>query len=343
MVAQIRTTADAIETLREIEEKPYQYDFFSLLRYLECLHTDKPRFGEAARPVDEPVRLTQEPSLAFAPSTVATFKAGDDSHPHKLSTYFFGMFGPQGPLPLHLTEYIKDREHNSNDPTLRRFVDIFHHRLTMLFYRAWANASPATSLDRASPRRFDTYVGSFFGIGMEELRGRDAVPDEAKLHLAGLLGLKTRPANGLLAMLTEFMELPFQLQQFKGEWMSLAPEDWSRLGARHGGAKLGIDMMMGSKVWNCQHRFRLICGPIGAESFKRLLPGRDSLARLRDLIRNYLGDEFDWDLNLVLFAEEVPDLRLGVSGELGWTSWLGQRQTDEDADEVVVHPMAALH
>jgi type VI secretion system protein ImpH len=55
-------------------------------------------------------------------------------------------------------------------------------------------------------------------------------------------------------------------------------------------------------------------------------------------VRNYLGDEFDWDLNLVLHANEVPSLRLGVSGELGWTTWLGQRRSTADADDVIVNP-----
>jgi type VI secretion system protein ImpH len=48
-------------------------------------------------------------------------------------------------------------------------------------------------------------------------------------------------------------------------------------------------------------------------------------------VRNYLGDEFEWDLNLVLVANEVPVLELGVAGELGWTTWLGRRRSPADA------------
>ena len=65
--------------------------------------------------------------------------------------------------------------------------------------------------------------------------------------------------------------------------------------------------------------------------------------RLRDLVRNYLGDEFAWDLNLVLREHDVPDLQLGVSGELGWTTWLGKRGASTDADEVIVNPAAVIH
>lgn len=341
MVAKPRPHTDTVTALGAVEEKPYAYDFFSVLRYIECLHADEPRLGEAARPADEPIRLTQEPSLAFAPATLASFTAGDGSRPHRLSAYFLGLFGPHGPLPLHLTEFARDREHNYEDAAFRRFADLFHHRLMLLFYRAWANANPAASLDRPAPRRFDAYVGSTFGLGMPALRNRDAVPDEAKLYLAGLLGLGTRPAQALVAMLREYVELPFGLRQFAGAWMGLARQDRSCLGARSAASTLGADIVLGGSVWACQHRFRLICGPVAFADFKRLLPGRDTLARLRDLVRNFVGDEFEWDLNLVLFAADVPKLQLGVAGELGWTSWLGGRGSEADADDVVITPSAA--
>jgi type VI secretion system protein ImpH len=338
MGAKSRTSTDTLARLQAIEERPYEFDFFAVLRYLESLHPDKPRFGEGARPVDEPVRLGQAPSLAFAPATLAAFESGNGAEPHRLVQNFFGLFGPHGPLPLHLTEYAKDRELNDNDPTFRSFADVFHHRLLLLFYRAVANASPAASLDRPESSRFDYYVGSVFGIGTPELRGRDAVPDSAKLHLAGLLGLKTRPAVAVEALLSTFMELTFRVREFMGAWMRLPPVDWSRLGARLRPSTLGSDVVLGSSVWTCQNRFRLICGPLPFAAFKRLLPGRESLAKLRDLVRNYLGDEFEWDLNLVLLAKEVPPLTLGQSGELGWTTWLGNRRSGADADDVIVNP-----
>lgn len=67
---------------------------------------------------------------------------------------FFGMLGPNGPLPLHLTEYARSRSIHAGDQTLVRFLDIFHHRFMALFYRAWAQAQPTVSLDRPGEDRF---------------------------------------------------------------------------------------------------------------------------------------------------------------------------------------------
>lgn len=341
MATQARTNADTLNFLRELEESPYRHDFFMALRRLESMYPDKPRFGQGARPIDEPVRLGQEPSMAFAPSAVASFKAGGKDSPHKLSGFFFGLFGPNGPLPLHLTEYARARERNENDPTFRGFANIFHHRLLMLFYRAWANGQPTASLDRETTRQFDTYVGSVFGIGAPQFRNRDSVPDSAKLHMGGRFALQTKSAEGLLAILQEFFRLPFQIVEYVGEWLRLSPKDWMRLGATGSAGKLGMDALIGGSVWNCQHKFRIVCGPLRLNDFSRLLPGQRSLLRLRDTVRGYIGFSVDWDLNLVLAGADVPQLILGQSGVLGWTTWLGERQTTADADDVIIQPNVA--
>jgi type VI secretion system protein ImpH len=332
-----RTTAYVVERLRALQAEPQRYSLFAALRHLECLYPDMPRIGEAARPADEPVRFGQEPSLGFAPSTIASFAAGSERRPGHLATFFFGLFGPNGPLPLHLTEYARSRELNYADPSLRRFADVFHHRLLSLFYRAWADAQPVLSLDRPECGRFDVYVGALLGIAAPEFRRRDAVPDQAKLGRAARLGLATRPAEGLVAVLEDFFGLPFAVEQFVGEWLRVPAGDRLVLGAGDVAA-LGMGSVLGSSIWSCQHCIRAICGPLRFADFGRLLPGRPSLARLRDLVRNYLGDELKWTLNLVLSRHEVPQSRLGAAGELGWTTWLGRRNASQDADDVVIDP-----
>jgi len=341
MGAQTGSSADTLKFLRDLEESPYKYDFFMALRQLECIHTDKPQLGKGARPLDEPVRVGQEPSLAFAPSALAEFKAGGKDRPHRLQNFFFGVFGPNGPLPLHLTEFARDRERHEDDPTFRRFADVFHHRFLLLFYRAWANAQPTVSLDRSNPRRIDTYVGSVMGLAAPEFRARDAVPDQVKLHMAGRFAQQTKSAEGLLAVLEEYLQCTFQVREFAGEWLRLSSRDWLKLGVLGAACTLGKETVIGRSVWNCQHKFRIICGPLRLDEFRRLLPGGSSLVRLRDLVRGYAGFGIDWDLNLVLDGADVPRARLGESGELGWTAWLGDRNTTTDADDVVIRPNIA--
>ena len=99
----------------------------------------------------------------------------------------FGLLGPNGPLPLHITEYARERMRHAGDQTLSRFLDIFHHRFVTLFYRAWAQAQPHVNHDRPAEDRFASYVGAFVGLLPAAFRERDALPDLAKFFHAGAL------------------------------------------------------------------------------------------------------------------------------------------------------------
>ena len=62
----------------QVAQAPYQFDFYHLLRRLEGLQPDKPRFGHAQRPNEETVRLAQEPALTFAPSNISAIDYNGD-------------------------------------------------------------------------------------------------------------------------------------------------------------------------------------------------------------------------------------------------------------------------
>ncbi|MFI3123707.1 MAG: type VI secretion system baseplate subunit TssG, partial [Methylococcales bacterium] len=69
-----------------------------------------------------------------------------------------------------------------------------------------------------------------------------------------------------------------------------------------------------------------------------LLPDGHRLEQLIAIIRNYIGDELSWDVNLVLKKAQVPSAQLGESTRLGWTSWVGERGIDTDADDLTLNP-----
>lgn len=339
MASEKRTPPHALTLQQALQQTPWGFDFFQALRRLECAYPDNPRLGYSRRPADDPIRLAQQPSLAFAPSTLAAFKPAATTEtgatlPSRLEVFFFGLFGPNGPLPLHLTDYVHDRLHNAHDPTLARFADIFHHRLLSLFYRAWADAQPTVNFDRPESDRFAVYVGSLFGLGMPSLRHRDAMPDLAKLHYAGLLSCQTHHAEGLQAILADFFKLPVEIKPFIGHWLSLPKSGQCRLGESPLTGSLGMTAVIGERIWDCQHRFRIVVGPMGLVDYERFLPGGDSLKRLIAIVRNYIGDELQWDLNLILKKEEVPPLQLGAEGRLGWTTWLTDRPLAQDAEDL---------
>jgi type VI secretion system protein ImpH len=330
-----RAAAELVALLEEIERAPQEFDFFQALRRVECATADMPRLGESARAKDEPIRLGQEPSMAFAPRTLAGLARGDGRCPPRLDVLFFGLFGPNAPMPLHLTEYCRNRLRQNNDPTLARFADIFHHRLLSLFYRAWANAQPTVHLDRPESDRFAAYIGSLIGLGTPAMRNRDHVPDHAKFYFSGRLSSAARHPEGLQAMLADYFGVPVRVEEFVGRLTEIPESSRCVLGVHSATALLGTSSTIGDCVWDCQQTFRIILGPLGLAEYRRLLPGGEALPHVVDLLRNYLGDELLWEMQLILRREQAPAICLGESGHLGMAGWLEPESLTSDADDFI--------
>ena len=339
-----RTAPDAVEPAadpeRALATRPFAFGFYQAMRLLETRNRGRPRFGRSARPAQDAVRLAQEPSVEFAPATLAGWEDGAEGRPARLLVHFFGLFGPDGPLPLHLTEYARDRRRNYRDASFQRFADIFHHRALSLFWRAWADNRPTISFDRPEQDRFATYVGALIGLGMDSLRDRDAMPDLTKLHFAGHLANQTRHAEGLGAILSAFFAMPVRIESFVGAWMTLQDSDRTRLATAAETGTLGRTALLGGRVWSRQHKFRVVFGPLSLAEYLRLLPGGASFHKLIPIVRNYAGDVLVWDVNLVLRSAEVPPLRLGQQGRLGWTTWLMPRRKETDAADLFLDASA---
>ncbi|SFG09494.1 type VI secretion system protein ImpH [Duganella sp. CF458] len=336
----MRDRLDHLTYFQALETAPYRHDFFQALRRVECLFPQLPRIGQALRPADEPLRLAQEAAMDFAPATLSSFGLAPGAPAPRLAVRFFGLLGPNGPLPLHLTEFARSREQHAGDLALTRFLDLFHHRFLALFYRAWAQAQPTVSLDRPRDDRFSLYVGALCGLGDASLRERDAVQDNAKLFYAGLLSRQIRNSDGLVALLSGYFRVPVTLEPYVGHWLALPVEERTRLGGRRVPlqAAVGQGAVLGRRVWDRQYKFRLCLGPLDLAQLEQFLPGGPALSKLVSWVRQYLCLELDWDVRLLLKREQVPAARLGKHQRLGWSTWLGTRERQQDARDLVLDP-----
>ena len=329
---------DPVALLDALHRHPERFEFFDAVRRIECAYPDRPRLGRSTKPAEDPVRLRHTPSLAFAPRMLDRAEPPADGEPARLYGLFLGLFGPNAPLPLHLTEYAIDRQINSRDTTFSAFADIFHHRMMSLFYRAWADAQPTVQYDRPHDDRFGTYVGALVGLATPHLHDRDAMPDRFKRFFAGRLLQQTRNAEGLKTLLEDFFRIPVRVIEFVAEWMRLPGEAHLRLGRSRHVAALGRTAVLGEQVWGAQQRFRLRIGPLDGSQFQHFLPGGEALEQLVAAVKTYAGEEKAWDVQLVLRKAEIPATRLGRAGRVGLTTWLGTPRRHADADDVVLRP-----
>jgi type VI secretion system protein ImpH len=82
-------------------------------------------------------------------------------------------------------------------------------------------------------------------------------------------------------------------------------------------------------------KFRLTLGPIDYATYRRFLPDGEDHTLLRSLVRFYVTDYLDTDVELNLMGPEVPPLELNPDDppRLGWTTWL-KTQASPDVSNV---------
>jgi len=329
-------TSDRLALLDSVAAEPWRYGLLSLIRRLDSLNPDAPGTGRSVKPAQDAIRFSQDPFNEFAPSTLTGLVTDEEGRPPRLVQTFFGLFGPDGPLPNHLTEVARDRARQHADPTIARFADLFHHRLISLYYRAWAQAQPTVQFDRPTQDQFAGYVAALVGLRPASLRDADNMEFTAKLSFSGHLGSLPRNRTGLESLLSEYFQIPVQVHEFIAHWLRIPRRDHLLLGRKGGSGCLGQDTVIGERVWQRQDKIRVVLGPLSLDDYTAYLPTGKSFKALVSAVRNSIGMELLWEVNLVLRREEKPVTCLGKSGALGWTSWLQSERADKDVADLLL-------
>lgn len=307
-----------------LTDNPELYDFYAVMRMLEAQHPGRPRIGDSAALRQDYVGLGQDPFLAFPASNLSAARQ-DRQGRLRLSVRFLGQFGPQGAMPLALTEEAQTYQLRGDDAFVR-FSDLLSNRFLQLFYRAWADVRPIAQADRPEADRFKTYLGASIGLGSPGAQDLGTLPDALKLHFAGLMSAGAKSASRLATLISGVFGLRCEVEEFVGSWQVLEPADRSRLGGANAG--LGASLMLGAKTYSVSDKFRIRLFAATLADYEAYLPGRRRADQLDDLVSFYLGEELEWDVELALPAGEAAPMRLGEAGRLGWTSWMAPDWTE---------------
>ncbi len=178
-------------------------------------------------------------------------------------------------------------------------------------------------------------------MGTAGLRGQQELDDEIYIHYGGHFSHTPRSASALEALLGDQFEMPIRIEQLQGQWLYLDPDDHALLPdaqlPRGRNNVLGFNLVIGERVWDVQSKFRIRIGPLNYRQFRALMPNGDMLLPLSQATRTYVGPGFDFDVQPVLEAEQVPWCRL-IDGEgdgpfLGWNTWVRCRPFEHDVED----------
>ncbi len=322
------------------------FEFVQAMRLLARLYPDRAPVGGGDEPGREVVRFSVPPSFAFPPTQIAFLelpertgqpdapKGKTGQSPVRMGVRFFGLVGPQGVLPHVYTEHAAART-RAKDTAFRDFLDIFQHRAISLFYRAWERHRPTVPAERGQEDRLHSHLLDLVGVGTPGVQANSTVPVKTLAHYAGLLAMRTRPAEGLAQLVGDYFGVTAEAEQFVGEWQPLRHGGQVSLDADGDDGCLG-SAVLGDAVFDILARVRLRLGPLSRQQFDAFLPGGTSHKILCALARLYSDDQVGVEAQLILARDAIPAATIGVPSapRLGFGSWLRTKPPVRDADDV---------
>jgi type VI secretion system protein ImpH len=330
-------------------DEPQVFDFFQAVSLLEQLRPKRAPVGGFGNPNDEVVRFATPTGVSFPASEIASLEDSKYDEPARMTVNFLGLTGPQGLLPLEYSLYIARRV-RAGDRAMKDFLGLFEHRIISLFYRAWTKSHAAVRFQgatdgsgpsedqAAAPVERDSLTSQLLaivGLDSPALASRLDIPDESLLYYAGLLSMPSRSATALEQLVSDYFDVPCEVEQFVGAWYPLDRSAQTALG--EGGA-LGDGAVAGDEVWDQQGRVRVRIGPLTRRRYDEFLPGGELHEALRSLTRFFANDQFDFEIQLVLARDEAPPCRLDADTDplpLGWCTWLRTTPLDRDPDDAL--------
>ncbi|MBA4156454.1 MAG: type VI secretion system baseplate subunit TssG [Gemmatimonadetes bacterium] len=324
-----------------LRQEPTAFGFFQAVRLLERLHPERAGVGRFVDPGEEVVRFSVNPAIAFPPSEIhALAMPGEEGEElGRMSVNFMGLTGPQGVLPHHYSLLVTERR-RQRDGALGAFLDLFHHRILSLFYRAWEKHRFTIAHEKQQDDRLTDHLLDFVGMGPSEVEDRPPISDQVFAFYPGLFAQQPRGAVALEQLLEDYFGVAVEVEQFVGGWYPLPRRDQCALGEEDDPAiQLGQGAVVGDEIWDPQTRVRIRLGPLTRPQFDEFLPTGSALASLRALTRFFTHDQFDLEVQLILARDDVPGCVLGGDEPpqpLGWSTWIRTAAFSRDADDTLL-------
>ena len=322
-----------------LRDEPYLFEFFQAVRLLERFFPAQAAVGTFATPPQEVVRFEATPALTFPASEIQAL-APAEKGPALMKVNFMGLTGPEGVLPHCYTTLLIERM-QAGDTAAFDFLNTFNHRLISLFYQAWEKYRFAIAYERGGRDRFSHHLLDLIGLGTPGLQDRLEVLDDSLLYFSGLLAQRPRSASALEQILSDYFEVPIEVEQFAGGWYPLDVGTQTQFADGSGySEQLGVGAVVGNEVWDQTARVRIKIGPLSLEQYRDFLPAGSAFEPLREITRFFSNDEFDFEILLILRRQDVPRCELGTEGEeaprLGWVTWAKTKEMAADVADTTL-------
>ncbi|MBN1601268.1 MAG: type VI secretion system baseplate subunit TssG [Chitinispirillaceae bacterium] len=305
-----------------LQQEYHQFNFFQAVSLIEEYFQSQ---GER-NPIDTgKIRFVPDPSISFPPNDIAGIR--DIQGVYVLMLSFMGLVGITSPLPVYFSEYLSRRQEHA--PPLYNFLTIFNHRIHTLFYKSWKKYHFIKAFSTDGSDLFSRNIGRLTGCTSETQS-----PEQLRLlaYCGILAGLRRGPA-ALEALLSDYFgNIPVRIEQFFPRWTPLREK--TKLGID---SRLGMTALCGTSFYDVAGKFRVVVGPLKREIYEEYLCGSDNIGIMKSIIRDYIADPLDFDIEVQLQSMELIPVRLGWdTSRLGTTSSLGKSSSRSEIESVII-------
>lgn len=318
-----------------------RFSFFALIDALERLHKPATRVGTAGSPSGEIIRFSVDPSLSFPTADVLSIDRIRDKPPlYEVTISFLGLLGTVSPLPLFYTEDILQGE-TGVDSQLA-FLNIFHHRISSLFFRAWLKYRYLFQFGADCQDSFSRALLGMIGFTSDAALKSVDIEPSLLIRYAGLFYLRPRSASALESILRDACSgIRVRVQENNVSWVGLGSSQ--RFAPGVSSSSLGRNTIIGTRVRGCSSTFCICLGPLTRPQFLSFLPDQDQFAFLVRLIRLFVVDHLTFSFELCLRHDARRFFVIGTPGpyetgsRLGWNTWLAGDQTSQKNAGIKTH------
>jgi type VI secretion system protein ImpH len=337
---------------------PHRFDFFQAMVLLKAISVEKSIYKSEWKqfPVGydynqhhEVVRFKVSPELKFPKHAIAALshptldQQKNRLNPAVMNINFMGLTGPSGILPLHYSEEILTQNRKKNF-ALRDFFDMFNHRAVSFYYRGWEKyhvqysfGSRGKNGEHNDPL---TLILKSFAGWSPKTKLKTVALDNL-LYYSGFIANERKSAINLEQMLSDYFKIPVNVKPFIGGWNRIPLSQCTRFPTRRQAGQfyeLGKNTTLGARVWHSQGKFRVILGPLTQEELKQFLPGKKALSALKSVIRSYVGEALQFDIQLISIKHNIPPCILNKKSppQLGYFTWMGVTGQAIESDKLIL-------
>ena len=316
------------------ERHPRSYEFGAAIGLMAGLSR---RFG---RSLSE-VRFEADHDMSYPASSVEILEIPDETRLGRVRVSVFGLTGAMGVLPLIYTDLVHERqfetflhgttrlpstavENSRPDRALEDFLTLLIQRLVCLLANAHLIHRLALQETASGSSAIRGILYDLLGLTDEKSRRRTGLGDDAILYYAPLLLMRPMPAICLVAMLSDYFDVPVVIDQYIVDWLDVPETECMRLGQPEGGY-LGEDAMLGDRVLDPESAVCFTIGPISVSRAAGFFPGGRSARAFCKVARYGLGAAKRFSY-VVEIGDEPPAAWLGGEEDgfqrLGRSLWL---------------------